>query len=227
MVFSLAVGIALIGAPGKATLLPALQAVEGVLLRIAGTVARAAPIGVFALIAHAAGTMSVEALGRVQVYFLLYIATALLLSLWVLPGLIAVLTPLRARRVLAHSQDALVTAFATGSLLIVIPLMEERRSGTAGRDRTPQPSDRGCMNLMVPINSIAPDFSEKLFCLVFLLFAGWVSGNVVPVEPVPPLPAAAGWSDFFAEVVVALPFFCSTSCALPPTTCSCSCGSIT
>jgi hypothetical protein len=37
--------------------------------------------------------MSVEALGRVQVYFLLYIGTALLISLWVLPGLVAVLTP--------------------------------------------------------------------------------------------------------------------------------------
>jgi Na+/H+-dicarboxylate symporter len=47
VVFSLAVGVALIGAPGKATLLPALQAAEGVLLRIAGTVARAAPIRVF------------------------------------------------------------------------------------------------------------------------------------------------------------------------------------
>ena len=49
VIFSLALGVALIGAPGKATLLPMLQAAEDVLLQIAGTVARAAPLGVFAL----------------------------------------------------------------------------------------------------------------------------------------------------------------------------------
>ncbi len=204
VVFSLAVGVALIGAPGKATLLPALQAVEGVLLRIAGTVARAAPIGVFALIAHAAGTMSVEALGRVQVYFLLYIATALLLSLWVLPGLIAVLTPLRARRVLAHCQDALVTAFATGSLLIVIPLMEERSKELLDEIGLHNPATESAVNLMVPINFNLPNMG-KLLSLVFVLFAGWFSGNAVPVDQYP-LFLAAGLLSFFGEVVVALPF---------------------
>ena len=204
VIFSLAVGVALIGAPGKATLLPALQAVEGVLLRIAGAVARAAPIGVFALIAHAAGTMSVEALGRVQVYFLLYIVMALLLSLWVLPGLVAVLTPLRARRVLAHCQDALVTAFATGSLLIVIPLMEERSKELLDEIGLHNPATDSAVNLMVPINFNLPNMG-KLLSLVFVLFAGWFSGNAVPVDQYP-LFLAAGLLSFFGDVIVALPF---------------------
>src|SRR5262249_49283674 len=126
VVFSLALGIALMGEPGKAQLLPVLQAVESVLLRIAGVVARAAPIGVFALIAEAAGTMRLEALGRLQVFVVLYIGAALLLTFWVLPGLVSALTPLSGRRVLATMQDALAAAFATGSLLIVVPLMAER-----------------------------------------------------------------------------------------------------
>jgi Na+/H+-dicarboxylate symporter len=204
VVFSLAVGVALIGAPGKAALLPALQAAEGVLLRIAGAVARAAPIGVFALIAHAAGTMEVEALGRVQVYLLLYIGTALLLSLWVLPGLVAVLTPLPARRVLAHSQDALVTAFATGSLLIVIPLMAERSKELLGEIELRTPATEGAVNLMVPINFNLPNMG-KLLSLVFVPFAGWFSGHAVPVDQYP-LFLGAGLLSFFGEVVVALPF---------------------
>jgi hypothetical protein len=175
-----------------------------VLLRIAGAVARAAPIGVFALIAHAAGTMSVEALGRVQVYFLLYIGTALLLSLWVLPGLIAVLTPLPARRVLAHSQDALVTAFATGSLLIVIPLMDERSKELLNEVGLHNPATESAVNLMVPINFNLPNMG-KLLSLVFVLFAGWFSGNAVSVDQYP-LFLAAGLLSFFGEVVVALPF---------------------
>jgi proton glutamate symport protein len=204
VLFSLALGVALIGAPGKATLLPILQATEGVLLRIAGTVARAAPLGVFALIAQAAGTMEVEALGRVQVYFLLYIGTALLLSLWVLPGLIAVLTPLPARRVLAHTQDALITAFATGSLLIVIPLMAERSKELLDEIRLRNPETESAIDLMVPINFNLPNMG-KLLSLAFVLFAGWFSGNAVPVEQYP-LFLAAGLLSFFGEVVVALPF---------------------
>jgi Na+/H+-dicarboxylate symporter len=204
VVFSLALGVALIGAPGKAALLPALETAESVLLRIAGAVARAAPIGVFALIAHAAGTMAVEALGRVQVYFLLYIGTALLLSLWVLPGLVAVLTPLSARRVLAHSQDALVTAFATGSLLIVIPLMAERSKELLGEVGLRTPATESAVNLMVPINFNLPNMG-KLLSLVFVLFAGWFSGHAVPVDQYP-LYLGAGLLSFFGEVVVALPF---------------------
>jgi Na+/H+-dicarboxylate symporter len=203
VIFSLALGVALIGAPGKATLLPILQAAEGVLLRIAGAVARAAPLGVFALIAQAAGTMEVDALGRVQVYFLLYIGTALLLGLWVLPGLVAVLTPL-ARRVLAHTQDALVTAFATGSLLIVIPLMAERSKELLEEIRMRNPETESAIELMVPINFNLPNMG-KLLSLAFVLFAGWFSGNAVPADQYP-LFLAAGLLSFFGEVVVALPF---------------------
>lgn len=204
VVFSLAFGIALIGAPGKATLLPSLQAAEDVLLRIAGKVARAAPIGVFALIAEAAGTMHLEALGRVQVYFLLYIATALLLTLWVLPGLIGVLTPLPARRLLAHTQDALITAFATGSLLIVIPLMAERSKELLEEAGLRNPETEGAVDLMVPINFNLPNMG-KLLSLVFVPFAAWFSGNTVSLDQYP-LFLTAGLFSFFGKVVSAIPF---------------------
>jgi proton glutamate symport protein len=168
VIFSLAMGLALIGAPGKATLLPSLVAVEDVLMRIAGAVARAAPIGVFALVAHAAGTIQVEAIGRVQVYFLLYIGAALLLSLWVLPGLLGVLTPLPPRRVLAHTQDVLITAFATGSLLIVIPLMAERSKDLLEEMGLRDPDTESAVDLMVPINFNLPNMG-KVLTLSFVL----------------------------------------------------------
>ena len=52
----------------------------------------------FAIAATAAGTLNIEQLGRLQVYLVTYVAVALLVSLWVLPGLVAALTPIpRAR----------------------------------------------------------------------------------------------------------------------------------
>mgnify|MGYP003336564332 CR=1 FL=1 len=124
--------------------------------------ARAAPLGVFALVADAAGTMQVEALGRAQVYVFLYIGAALLLSLWVLPGLISVLTPLSFRRVLVHTQDALITAFATGSLLIVIPLMAERSKQLLEEMGLRNPDTESAIDLMVPVNFNLPNMGKLL-----------------------------------------------------------------
>ena len=204
VVFSLALGAALIGTSGKRTLLPILQVAEDVLMRIAGAVARAAPIGVFALIAEAAGTMQLEALGRLQVFFLLYIAMALLLSLWVLPGLLSALTPLSARRMLAHSQDALIAAFATGSLLIVIPLMAQRSNELLAEAGLRSPESESAVDLMVPINFNLPNVG-KLLSLAFVPFAGWFSGNAVPLHQFP-LFLAAGLLSLFGKVIAALPF---------------------
>jgi len=204
VVFSLALGAALIGTSGKRTLLPILQVAEDVLMRIAGAVARAAPIGVFALIAEAAGTMQLEALGRLQVFFLLYIAMALLLSLWVLPGLLSALTPLSARRMLAHSQDALIAAFATGSLLIVIPLMAQRSNELLAEAGLRSPESESAVDLMVPINFNLPNVG-KLLSLAFVPFAGWFSGNAVPLDQFP-LFLAAGLLSLFGKVIAALPF---------------------
>ncbi len=204
VLFSIAMGLALIGVPGKDRLLPNLQVIENALMRIAGMVARAAPLGVFALVADAAGTMEVESLGRAQVYVLLYIGTALVLSLWVLPGLVSVLTPLPFRRVLTHTQDALVTAFATGSLLIVIPLMAERTNELLDEMGLRNPDTESAVNLMVPVNFNLPNMG-KLLSLSFVLFAGWSAGNSVPVEQYP-LFLVSGLVSFFGEVVVALPF---------------------
>ena len=204
VVFSLALGIALMFEPGKTTLLPILQSAESMLLRIAGAVARAAPIGVFALIAEAAGTMRLEALGRIQVFLLLYIGTALLLTFWILPGLVSALTPLSGRRVLARTQDALVAAFATGSLLIVIPLIAERSKELLREVGLSSPQTDGAIDLMVPINFNLPNMG-KLLSLAFVLFAGWFSGNVVPADQYP-LFLVAGLVSFFGKVVSALPF---------------------
>jgi Na+/H+-dicarboxylate symporter/ABC-type amino acid transport substrate-binding protein len=204
VVFSLALGIALMGEPGKAKLLPILQSTESMLLRVAAAVARAAPIGVFALIAEAAGTMRLEALGRLQVFFLLYIGAALILTFWVLPGLVSALTPISGRRVLAYTQDALVAAFATGSLLIVIPIIAERSKDLLGEAGLRTPQTEGAVDLMVPINFNLPNMG-KLLSLGFVLFAGWFSGNAVSADQYP-LFLVAGLLSFFGKVVSALPF---------------------
>lgn len=204
VLFSLAIGLAIIGVPNKGGFIDDLDVIGEAIMRIAGFVARLAPIGVFALIASAAGTLDVEALGRLQVYIFTYIGAALLLSFWILPALVGALTPIRPRRMMSLCQDALVTAFATGSLLIVLPLLAERmkellqEAGIGGQE------GESAIDLLVPINFNLPNLG-KLMSLAFVPFAGWFAGSAIGVEQFPVF-LVSGLLSFFGEVVVALPF---------------------
>ena len=59
-------------------------------------------------------------------YVVAYIGVSLLLVFWVLPGLVTTLTPLRYREIFGITRDALVTAFATGSLFVVLAGLTEK-----------------------------------------------------------------------------------------------------
>lgn len=77
VLFSVAVGVALIGLEPKDNLLDNLTTLNRAMARVTQFVSQLTPIGVFAIVASAAGTMSLEELGRLQVYLLTYVAMAL------------------------------------------------------------------------------------------------------------------------------------------------------
>ena len=67
---------------------------------------------------------------------------SLLVTFWILPGLVTALTPLTYREVVGLTKDALITAFATGNLFVVLPILTEKsqellRNHETYRSRTP------------------------------------------------------------------------------------------
>ena len=121
VLFSLVLGVALVGVEGKERLLDVLKVAKEAISRATRLVTRLTPYGLFAIAANAAGTLDLDQVSRLQVYLVAYVAVALLVSLWVLPGLVAALTPIRASDMLRESQAALITAFIAGDLFIVLP----------------------------------------------------------------------------------------------------------
>jgi hypothetical protein len=107
----------------EAAVLEVFGTIGATLMQITGFIGRLAPYGVFAITANAAGTIDLSELARLQVYIVLYILLTLLLSLWVIPALIAALTPLRYMSVLRAFRDPLLTALVTANLLIVLPVL--------------------------------------------------------------------------------------------------------
>src|SRR4029079_6075729 len=68
VLFSLAVGLALMGIEKKDALLAAFDVLEEALKRVMKFIVRLNPVGIFAIAASTAGTMSVDELSRLQVY---------------------------------------------------------------------------------------------------------------------------------------------------------------
>ena len=126
VVFSISLGVSLIGLPAGNTFLDMLKGANDGLTRIANAVVALTPIGVFGIAASAAGTISLAELAQVQVFIVAYMVVALFMTLWVIPGLLSTMTPLSHRAVIGVSKDALVAAFAIGNVFVVLPILATR-----------------------------------------------------------------------------------------------------
>ena len=161
------------------------------------------PLGVFAIVASAAGTMDLEELSRLQVYLVTCTAMALFLTLWVLPALITSLTPLTYRQVVGQTRDILVTAFATGSALIVLPLLIERSKALLRASASSTADTEATVEVIVPAFTSFPKIGT-LFPMSFVLFAGWFAGTPVAVADYPAF-LGTGLVSLFGSVNMALP----------------------
>jgi len=204
VLFSVLLGIALIGVPQKQKLLDVLAVLMEAVSRATRFIIRLTPIGIFAISAHAAGTLSFEQVGRIQVYLITYVAVALLLSFWVLPGLVSALTPIPLREVFTANRDALVTAFIAGDLFIVLPALTEACGQILSRNGITREEDHNLPDVIVPASFNFPH-TGKLLSLSFILFAGWFAGASVSLASYPQL-AATGLMTFFGSLNSAIPF---------------------
>ena len=204
VLFSIILGVAVIGLDRKAVLLDPLRVAGEALSRATHFVVGLTPYGIFAIAATAAGTISLEQIGRLQVYLVAYVGVALLVSLWVLPGLVAALTPIRMRDMFALTRNALITAFVAGDLFIVLPVIIEASRTLVERVAADGSQAAALPEVIVPASFNFPH-TGKLLSLSFILFAGWFSDVIVPISDYPRL-AATGLVTFFGSLNVAVPF---------------------
>ena len=208
VVFSVLFGLALIQVNSKERFLDFMSTVADALMGITGFVGKLAPYGVFAITASAAGTIDVADLGRLQVYIVVYIVMALILSLWLIPGLITTLTPLRYGAILRAFRGPLITAFATGNILIVLPILaaDSKELLAKANEYSNQPTEReeSSVDILIPAAYPFPNLGT-LLALMFVLFGGWYVGSVVSLGDYPTL-TIAGIASLFGGAVLALPF---------------------
>ena len=205
VLFCVVLGVALIGVKDKERILAPLNALSGTIGQINHFVVRLTPIGLFAIGASLAGTLRLAEMERIQIYLIAYAAVALLLMFWVLPALVGVLTPASYREVVGPARDAMLTAFMTGSLFVVLPMLGECARDVLRRHAAERPEAEEFPDVIVPASFNFPH-TAKLLSLSFIPFAAWFSdvaiGGVLKYLQL----AALGLLTFFGSLTAAIPY---------------------
>jgi Na+/H+-dicarboxylate symporter/ABC-type amino acid transport substrate-binding protein len=204
VLFCLAVGVALMGVPGREQLIVVLDVLTRALTRVNDFIARLMPIGVFAIAASAAGTLGFEEMSRIEVYLVSYVGLACLAAFWVLPGFVALLTPVRRGELLRTAREPLVAAFSTGSLLLVLPQLTRVSAELVTRTGVDAAEAETAVDVLVPVSFNFPH-AGKVLTLGFVVFAAWFAGMPLDARQLAQL-AAVGLLATFGSMNVALPF---------------------
>ncbi len=204
VLFSSLIGIGLIGIEQRERLLAPLRVANAAVVSVTKFVISLTPVGVFAIVAVAAGTVTGETLERLEVYLITFAAASLVLAFWILPLMVTAMTPFSYREVVGISRDALVTAFVTNSAFIVLPILVER-SKTLLKQRNLLNNDSdSAAEVLIPILFNFPN-AGRMLTLLFVPFAAWLAGSPFALKDFLML-LAAGVPSYFAKAQVALPF---------------------
>jgi Na+/H+-dicarboxylate symporter len=203
VLFSILLGIALIPLGEKRRLLDPLHVVSDALGNISHAVIRLSPWGTFALAAGAAGTTSPAEWLRLGGYVVTFSIGIVLLTFVLFPATVAGLSPFGYRELLGRTRGTLLTAFATGKLFAVLPMIIEDVRALLAAHRA-DTETQGAADVLVPLAYPFPN-AGKILSVLFIPFAAWFIGKPLEVTDYPLL-LSVGLLSIFGSPVVAIPF---------------------
>ena len=204
VVFCVGLGLAAMNLPGKEPFLARLDDWLNVLKRLNGYVVSLTPYGVLAIAAATTGTMTLDDFARVQAYLLSYTLGVVVLAFFVLPAVITSCTPFRYRDVLDITLQAMITAFATAKLIVVLPQLIERTKELFDRYGHDHDEVRADVDVIYPLVYPIPNLG-KILTLIFIPFVGWFLGTPLDAGD-QPLLLGMGSVTYFGGPVIAMSF---------------------
>lgn len=204
VLFSIMLGIGLSGLKGNAGLLQSLDVLADGLNRINKMVVQLTPVGGFAIAAGVAGTVGLGEISKLQAYLLTYTVVCLILSLLVLPLLITAVTPFHYRDLLVIPRDTLVTIFATGKIIVVLPQMIENIRELFRRYDLDSEDTASGIHILLPLAYPFPNLGTYAI-LMFVPFAAWYLGRSFDLADHLTFQGSALLSSFVAPII-GIPF---------------------
>ena len=204
VLFCICVGAAIMTLPNRQEIIGTLNILTAALARVNGFLVKLAPVGVFAIAASTAGTMEMAEFERLKVYLLIYTIAAGLLGLVVLPGLLACLSPFSHGQILRSVRAPLITAFVTGKVLIVLPMLIEQTEQMFAEVSDKKEENANIIRAVTPMIYPFPH-AGKLLALLFIPFSAWFAGRPLDLLQYPVF-LGAGLLSFFGSPLAAMPF---------------------
>lgn len=204
VLFSVFLGFALIGVQDKQPFLKVLSVLSQGLSRVTQMVVKTAPLGVFALTATAAGTLSLEQVQRLEVYFVCFILICLVLTFWVLPAIVSSLTTFRFKDILNYSKDALILGFVSGNNFIILPVIAAKSKELYQKTGLHDEKTGTMVDSVLPLAYCFPSVG-RLMELLFIIFVAWYINQSIGFFQYLEL-GVAGVFSLFGSPKVGVPF---------------------
>jgi Na+/H+-dicarboxylate symporter len=122
----------------------------------------------------------------------------------VLPARIMLLTPLGYREIFGATKDALVMAFATDNLMVVIPMLTDHGKELLRKVVGASAESESSVDVIVPISFNFPNVG-RLLQLIFVLFAAWFTKSAIGLAGYFNL-TLSGLLSLFGKPIAAMPF---------------------
>ncbi len=203
VIFSVVMGLMLITVKDKHAFLDALAPVDVALGKITKYLVNFAPYGVFAILASLLGVMPFNELGELQVFIVTYCVLALLSTFVIFPLLVTAFTPFSYNEITGPAKTSLFTAFATGNLFVVLPLLVDISKNLIASRGADSIKGNATVDVIIPVSYSLPS-AGKLLSLGFVLFAGWLANADVPISDYASF-AITGFFSFFGNYYIVIP----------------------
>ncbi len=204
VLFSILLGIGLGGVRDSASVLKGLDVLGDGLNEINKMVVKLTPLGIFAISAGTAGTVSIEEMSRLQAYLVTYTVIALVMSFVVLPLLVTAFTPFRFGEIIAIPRDTLLTIFAVGKVIVVLPQLAENAKQLFRRHDMETEEVDNDADIMMPLAYPFPALGTYII-LMFIPFCLWYLGRSMSLGDQLFFQASSLLSSFVAPII-GIPF---------------------
>lgn len=204
VLFSITVGIALIRISNKEAFIDSLKVLTEALAKVMSFMVRMTPIGVLSIVAVAAGTLTLDVMEQLEVYFIVYTVASLILTFIILPLIISILTPFSYGDIIRFSRSAMLTGFVTQNVLVTFPLLISKSKELFEKYRLNSDKTGYAIDVVIPVTFNFPN-TGRLLALLFIPFASWMAGSELELSDYPQL-ITAGIFSLFAKAQIALVF---------------------
>ena len=204
VLFCILLGVGISGVPGSGGFLAGLDVIEASLNRINKMVIKITPLGVMAIAAGTAGTISLDELSRLQAYLITYTAIALVLSFIVLPMLVSAVTPFSYRDLLVVPRDTLIMIFAAAKIIVLMPQLVDNVKELFRRYELDDENTDSGAEVLMPLAYPFPNLGTYTI-LMFIPFSAWYMGRSLDLSDQIVFQGASLLSSFVAPII-GLPF---------------------